>query len=129
MLRCMDRRERVPALVKALGFEARLDRLPENALPARSGREDGVCAVFVAGERGTMRVVLVELSDEASTAGISRFAQAVRQRDLARQHLFLAAGPGYRRVLLGCFGLEGELRHLTIERSRVLRTEDRKSVV
>lgn len=123
MLRCMDRRERVPALVKALGFEARLDRLPENAVPARSGREDGVCAAFVAGERGTMRVVLVELSDEASTAGVSRFAQAVRQRDLARQHLFLAAGPGYRRVLLGCFGLEGELRHLTIERSRVLRTD------
>lgn len=122
ILRRLDRRERVPALVAALGLEPRWERLPV-ALPDRSDGEDAVRAMFVVGERGSMRALLLELRNDPSSSGLARLAQAVRARDLTQQHLFLAAGPGYRRVLIGCFGLEGELRHLTIERSRVRRTD------
>jgi hypothetical protein len=124
ILRGLRRRERVPVLVKALGLEPRLDPVPADRW-SEQGLEagDGVRAAFIVAERGALRVLLLELSGEASSSGVARIARRVRANDLARQHLFLAAGAGYRRILIGCFGLEGELRHLTIERTHVRRTD------
>lgn len=124
ILRRLDRRERVTALIAALGLEPRCERLSWVATPDGSGgADDAVRAAFVVGGRGSMHALLFELRDDVSSTGLARLTQAVRARDLTQQHLFLAAGPGYRRVLIGCFGLEGELRHLTIERSRIRRTD------
>jgi hypothetical protein len=41
----------------------------------------------------------------------------------ARLHLFMAASPGYRRLVLGTFGLDDAFRQLTLERQSA-RTSD-----
>jgi hypothetical protein len=124
IVRRLGRRERVGALIKALGLQPRLDPVPESHWPALGvPSDDGVRALFVAGERGSLQVLLLELRDDPSSTSLARLARSVRNRDLARQYLFLAVGRAYRRLMVACFGLEGELRHLTIERAHVRRTD------
>lgn len=122
MLRRLGRRERLASLIRALRLEPRLERLSLDPA-AVSGAAEFVRTAFVVGERGSMRVLLLEVKGEPASSRIAGLARSIRARDLSRQHLFIAAGTGYRRILLGCFGLEAELRHLTIERTRVRRTD------
>lgn len=124
LLRRLNRRERLPALVAALGLDPRLDMLPPPCWEAEGVvDEDLVKAVVVAAERGTLRMLLLELREAATTSGLAALARSVRGRDPARQHLFVAAAAGYARLTVACFGLAGELRHLTIERAHVRPTD------
>ncbi len=123
ILRRLRRRDRVGSLVAALGLEPRLDPVPADGWFEIGLAGDGVRSAFVVAERGSLRVLLLELTGEPSSVEIARMARGIRARDVARQHLFLVAGVAYRRILLACFGLEGELRHLTIERANVRRTD------
>jgi hypothetical protein len=124
LLRRLRRRESVPALVQRLGIEPALHCIARDAWPSLGlTAEEDVEAIFIAGERGSLRVLLLELVTDPAPAAIGRIARSVAEHALARQHLFLAVGPSYRRILIGCLGTEGELRHLPIDLSAVRRTD------
>lgn len=124
ILRRVSRRERVRPLVEALGLTARLERLPAAAWPAYGiGAADALRTALIAGGRGSLRLLLLELREELTPQELVRLVRGIRTVDIATQHLLLVAGPAYRRLTLCCFGMEGELRHLTIERARVRRTD------
>ncbi len=109
LLRALDGRDALRPLVAALGFRRASKRMP--AEPGHDAR--------IVGERPGARAVLLEFEDSVDAVRVGRIARAVRARDLTIQHLFIAADRTWRRVLLACVGLEGELRHACIEPAAV----------
>lgn len=108
----VDRRG-VVRLVEALGFEPTLEPLPAAALAAYGlDREDGIAGVIV-GRSGMADALLLE-TQESGGLEAARLARTVRNRNPARMHLFVVAGPGYHVVVVGTFGLDDGFRHLAL---------------
>src|SRR5690606_5627284 len=112
-------RSRLAPLVRALGLEPRNAPVPPDARGAfgLAGAEDvrGLCVI---GERGGLIALVIELAGELTTEVLATTARRVRAHDPARPYLFLFAAQRYRRLAFASFGLDGELRHLVIERAR-----------
>src|SRR5690606_10826048 len=91
-------------------------RTPRGAF-ALAGAEQ-VRGLAVIGERGGLVVLLIELAGDLTAEAVATTARRVRAHDAARPYLFLFAAQRYRRLAFASFGLDGELRHLAIERVR-----------
>ena len=107
-------------LLEALGYEPASDEVPGEAWVAY-GLSDApdVEAVIVAGRSGSVDALLMETAPGTGVDRIGWLAGRVRARNPARLHLYIAASPGYRRLVLGTFGLDDAFRYLTLERDRV----------
>ena len=106
----------VAALLRALGFPAR-SRLPCDPPDAWGlAGVPGVRRVLPGGERGGLAALVIELEDGEPEA-VARVARRVRAHNPARLHLFVFAGPDYRRLTLATFGLGEELRQLVLDRA------------
>src|SRR5690606_11901748 len=112
-------RSRLAPLVRALGLEPRKAPIPPDARGAfaLAGAEQ-VRGLAVIGERGGLVVLLIELAGDLTAEAVATTARRVRAHDAARPYLFLFAAQRYRRLAFASFGLDGELRHLAIERVR-----------
>src|SRR5690606_3849675 len=77
----------------------------------------------LAGERGGLRVLLLELRADDSPAEIARLARRIRAHNPVQPLFFLFAGPRYRRLGFASFGIGGELRQLVIDRSQIRRSD------
>lgn len=122
LLRAANGPGKVAPLLRALGFPA------PSPLPRASSAGwgladvDGVRRIYAAGERGGLTALVVEL-DDAGPDTTARVARRVRAHNPARLHLFLFAGPRYRRITVASFGLGGELRQLVVDRAALKRTD------
>lgn len=96
------------------------DELPPDAWAAY-GLADApdIRSLVLAGRSGTLDALLVEAAPGTGTDRVAWLARRVRSRNPARLHLFVAASPGYRRLVLGTFGLDDAFRHLTLERAAI----------
>ena len=114
-----SRRELSP-LLEALGYEPASDEVPSGARAAY-GLADApdVDAVVVAGRSGSVDALLLETTPGTGPDRVGWLARRVRARNPARLHLYIAASPDYRRLVLGTFGLDDAFRYLTLERDRV----------
>ncbi|HEX7091526.1 MAG TPA: DNA methyltransferase [Longimicrobiales bacterium] len=112
-------RSRLAPLVRALGLEPRNAPVPPAARGAfgLAGAER-VRGLAVIGERGGLVALVIELAGELTAEAVATTAQRVRAHNPARPYLFLFAAARYRRLAFASFGLDGELRHLVIERAR-----------
>lgn len=107
-------------LLEGVGLDPALDELPPDAWSAWGlGDAPEVRALVLAGRAGSLDALLVETAPDTGTDRVAWLARRVRARNPARLHLFVAASPGYRRLILGTFGLDDAFRHLTLERDRV----------
>ncbi|HEX7118331.1 MAG TPA: DNA methyltransferase [Longimicrobiales bacterium] len=122
LLRAATGPDRVASLLRALGFPTASPL--RRVAPEGWGLAgvDGVRRVYAAGERGGLAALVVEL-DDAGSESTARTARRVRAHNPARLHLFVFAGPRYRRLTLATFGLGGELRQLCVERAAPKRTD------
>ena len=118
-LRRLTRPDRVAAFAGALGLKAS-GRVVPRPLWATLGIPDGapLRTVRSAAERPGFEMLFLGLAQEVDPAVVARLARAVRNADVTTHRLFAAAGGRHRQILLACFGLEGELRHLVIDRLR-----------
>lgn len=121
LLRRAGTRAGLLPLLRAFGFEPR----PLPLAPADFGLDEASGAASVArlAERGGLDVLLVELDGDAGAERVAAIARRIRAHNPARPRLLLFAGPRYRHLVLASFGLEGELRQLTVERRRPRATE------
>src|SRR5690606_32883892 len=112
-------RSRLAPLVRALGLEPRNAPVPPDARGAfgLAGAEQ-VRGLAVVGERGGLIALVVELTGDLTAGAVATTARRVRAHDPTRPYLFLFAAQRYRRLALASFGLDGELRHLVLERAR-----------
>src|SRR5690606_14612486 len=112
-------RSRLAPLVRALGLEPLNASVPPDARGAfgLAGAEQ-VQGLAVVGERGGLVALVVELAGDLTAETVATTARRVRAHDPARPYLFLFAAQRYRRLAFASFGLDGELRHLVIERAR-----------
>ncbi|MFO7894502.1 MAG: N-6 DNA methylase [Longimicrobiales bacterium] len=96
------------------------DELPRDAWAAY-GLADApdIRSLVVAGRSGSLDALLMEAAPGTGTDRVAWLARRVRSRNPARLHLFVAASPGYRRLVLGTFGLDDAFRHLTLERAAI----------
>lgn len=121
LIRRASGRSSLAPLLRALGLE------PVPAAPVAGayglGSGDGVRDAAIVAGRGGLAVLLVELASGESAETMARISRRVRQHAPARPHLFLFAGPRYRRLTFATFGLEGELRRLEVDRLRPRRTD------
>src|SRR5690606_29975122 len=112
-------RSRLAPLVRALGLEPRNAPVPPDARGAfgLAGAEDvrGLCVI---GERGGLIALVIERAGGLTTEVGAPPARRVRAHDPARPYLFLFAAQRYRRLAFASFGLDGELRHLVLDRAR-----------
>ena len=110
----------VVRLLTGLGFDPAGDELPAEAWSAY-GLADApdIRSLVVAGRAGSLDALLMESAPGTGSDRVAWLARRVRSRNPARLHLFVAASPGYRRLVLGAFGLDDAFRHLTLERTRV----------
>lgn len=126
LLRQLDRPDWLAPLAAALGFtplpprsEGRsgLTAAEETLVPAGLGRVRWV------GNRDNIRLLHIEHPGQLPLRLLSRYARALRDHDLSRPSLLLATDQGRRFLHLAVLGLEGELRHLSIDR-RDIRPSD-----
>src|SRR5690606_14074907 len=111
-------RSRLAPLVRALGLEPRNAPVPPDARGAFGLAGAGqVRGLAVVGERGGLVALVVELAGDLTAEAVATTARRVRAHDPARPYLFLFAAQRYRRLAFASFGLDGELRHLVIERA------------
>ncbi len=96
------------------------DELPRDAWAAY-GLADApdIRSLVLAGRAGSLDALLLEAAPGTGTDRVAWLARRVRSRNPARLHLFVAASPGYRRLVLGTFGLDDAFRHLTLERQSI----------
>lgn len=124
LIRGADGPEGVAGLMAALGLEVAARRV---ALGGRRrlgvGDEPAIADMVRLVERPGFLVLLIELAVEANRGRLTSLARRVRNADPSCQLLLLFAEPGYRSIVIAVFGLEGELRHLTLERASVRRTD------
>lgn len=168
LLRGLSGRDRVPALVEALGLKALVgDGAAEGDVAARAfaggaalrgtggsagegegggmggvprepgpsdgrlgtpdrfglGGEPEVLGVAVVGERSGLLALLIELEGRPDAGTLDRLARRVRSRNPVRPYLFLFADRRYAWLALASHGLDGELRHLVVDRARPRRTD------
>ncbi|MCI0436225.1 MAG: hypothetical protein L0271_21670 [Gemmatimonadetes bacterium] len=113
-LRAFDCAEGAAGFAAALGFTAALRQVMPRA-PGADGFA-GVAAVWLVAERPGLRVLLLELEDQATPRIVATCARRIRTGDATVQHLFLFADRGYRRIGLTTFGLAGQLCDVVIDR-------------
>lgn len=120
LIRSARNRAGLGRLLAALGFEPAADEVPHEAWPAY-GLADApdVRSVVVAGRSGPLDALVLEAAPGTGTDRVAWLARRVRARNPARLHLYVVASPGYRRLVLGAFGLDDAFRHLTLERDRI----------
>jgi hypothetical protein len=107
----------IAALLAALGLEPCEDEVPRAAWSAYGiPSAPDVAAVVVAGRAGSMDALLLELCDAVPLERMAALAGAIRARNPVRLHLFVFSSS--EGVLLATHGMEGELRHLTLEPER-----------
>ncbi len=112
------------ALVAALGLEAQARPIAPEQYGAWDVADVADLRWFAAlAERGSMLVLAFELAAEPSPSRVADLSQRVRRADGEREHLLLVTDAQCRRIAVACHGLEGELRHLTIERQAVRATD------
>jgi hypothetical protein len=116
-LRRLIRADRAAAFAGALGLEPCGRALPRGEW-ATLGLEllTGLRSVVVAAAGAGVEALYLGFDEEAEPAGVARAAKAVRLADVAAHRLFICGGGRHRRLIVACFGLEGELRHLTVDR-------------
>jgi hypothetical protein len=108
----------IGALLEALGFHVSLDEVPRAAWREYGlGPDPDLRALVVAGQAGSLDALLLEVTTRCPPERVHALAASVRARNPARLHLFLFSAPG--TLILGTFGAEGDLRHLTLEPGRV----------
>ena len=113
-------------LLRRLGFTPCHDPVPHDAWPAyglgHADHDGTLLAAAVVGRSGEADALQLDLEGDAGIAGIHSHARAVRARNTARLHLFLFVRPGKNghgsTLTLAVFGLDGSLRHLTLEPAR-----------
>ena len=112
-------RTRLAPLIRALGLEPRYAPVPPDARGAFGlGGAEWVRGLAVIGERGGLVALVIELAGELTAEAVATTARRVRAHNPARPYLFLFAAARYRRLAFASFGLDGELRHLVLERAR-----------
>ncbi|MFW6078625.1 MAG: Eco57I restriction-modification methylase domain-containing protein [Gemmatimonadota bacterium] len=96
----------------------------DDALAAPAADDAGPAhALATVGERAGLLAVLAVLDGRATPELATRAARRVRAVHPVRPLLVLLADAGFRRLTLASFGLDGELRRLTIERDAVRRSD------
>lgn len=124
LLRQATGRRELDPLLRALGFEPRLARVPPAAHRAYGlAGERGLHALVIAGERDGLLALLLELRDADSPGETARLARRLRAHNPVRPLFLLFAGPRYRRLGFASFGTGGELRQLLVDRSRPRRSD------
>ncbi|MFW5947816.1 MAG: DNA methyltransferase, partial [Gemmatimonadota bacterium] len=122
LLHAVRDRRGLALFLGALGLEPAEDVVPPETWAAYGLRDTPVTAVVVAGRSGPLEALLLEIG-AGCVDRAGWLARRVRARNPARLHLFVVAEPGYGRLVLGTFGLDGAFRRITLERGR-LRASD-----
>ena len=114
-----SRRSLAP-LLHALGLEPCEAVVPPEAWPGFGVRADPeVDGVTVVGRSDSLAALLVGLRGTAAAERMAALARGIRARNPNRLNLLVFADPAYAHLTLAAFGLDGRLRHLTIERADV----------
>lgn len=104
--------------MQALGLEAPTVPVPPAAWPALGlAGAASVRGISMGGADPGFGTILVELGGDPASAEIAHLARRIRSQNPVRLQLLVFAGARYRCLTLASFGLDGELRQLTIERS------------
>jgi hypothetical protein len=105
-------------LLRALGLQPELKRLRRSAWPDVGLHDaDGVRGVVLAGRRDGLLALLLELDADPLSGRVVALARQLRGHNPAVPCLLLFAGPGYRRLAIASPGLDGETRHVVVDRA------------
>jgi len=117
LLRRVTGRRRLRPLLRALGFESRLEAVPPAAWAAYGveGDEVEVRAVVEAGERGGLVALLIELREATPPEGLARLARRIGRHNPARPVFLVFTGARYRWIAFVSPGLDEELRQLVVD--------------
>jgi hypothetical protein len=108
LLRDAGSRSGVRALLRRLGFQQPLRRLPARARPPGARAAAMTC-------NGTLAAFVVELRDEPDADSVPRVGRALRAHDRVRHHLLVLADVTGQRLAFACSSPATPLRHVVID--------------